>query len=130
MKNLMKKEIIISALFVIMLVMSLVNIHYLEKLTSDVSRNAEAAADAMLEGDTESAEKYAVEAFRLWEKGDLYARIVLRHTVYENGESALIMLLSEIYSENAGGALGAAEAVRRSMESIVGAERIRIGSIL
>ena len=125
----MKKEIIISALFVIMLALSLVSVNYLEELTSSVSRNAEAAADAMLEGDIENAEAHAVEAFRLWQSRSLYAHVVLRHTIYENGEAALIMLLSEIYSENAGGALGAAEAVRRSMESIVSAERVRLGSI-
>ncbi len=129
MMRLMKKEIIISTLFAIMLAMSVVNVKYLEKITSYVSRHAEAAADAMAEGDTQGAEAHAVEAFRLWQSKDLYARIMLQHTVYENGESALIMLLTEIYSENAGGVLGAAEAVRRSMESIMGSERIRLGSI-
>ena len=125
----MKKEIIVSALFTVMLALSIVNVSYLEKLTNSVSRNAEAAADAMSEGDIADAEAHAVEAFRLWQSRNIYAHIVLRHTIYENGEAALIMLLSEIYSGNAGGALGAAEAVRRSMESIVGAERVRMGSI-
>ena len=125
----MKKEIIISALFAIMLALSLISVRQLEALTAAVSRGAEDAADAMLKGDIENAEAHAVEAFRLWQSKSLYARIILRHTNYENGEAALIMLLSEIYSENAGGTLGAAEAVRRSMESIVGAERVRLGSI-
>ena len=112
-----------------MLAMSIINVSYLEKLTSSVSRKVEAAADSMLKGDITNAEAHAVEAFRLWQSRNLYAHIVLRHTIYENGEAALIMLLTEIYSENAGGALGAAEAVRRSMESIAGAERVRLGSI-
>ena len=127
--KLMKKEIIISALFIIMLALSFVNVHYLEKLTFDVARNAEAAADFMSLGDTANAEQHAVEAFRLWQENSLYARVVLRHTVYENGEAALISLLTQIYSDNAGGALGAAESVRRSMDSIVSAERLRLGSI-
>ena len=112
-----------------MLVLSFVNVRCLDNLTFDVSRNAEAVADAMSLGDTATAEKSAVEAFRLWQSRSLYARIVLRHTIYENGEAALIMLLTEIYSGNEGGVLGAVEAVRRSMESIAGAERVRLGSI-
>lgn len=125
----MKKEIIISILFFVVLGLSLYNVRYLDKVTGEVSRLAEAATDAMDAGEKEAAEAYAVEAFRIWESNDLYARVMLRHTIYENGESALIMLLSEIYSDNPGGVLGAAEAVRRSMESIAGAERIRLGSI-
>lgn len=129
MKKIMKKEIIISVLFAIVLGLSLYNVHYLEKLTGRVSENAESAADMMLQGDYERAEEYAVEAFRLWESNDLYARVMLRHTVYENGEAALITLLSQIYSGNEGGTLGAVEAVRRSMEGIAGSERLRLGSI-
>ena len=127
--RIMKKEIVISALFLLMLVLSVVNVQYLENLTGEVSKNAEAAADLMTAGDPVNAEAFAVEAFRLWQSNSLYAHVVLRHTIYENGEAALILLLTEIYSGNAGGTLGAAEAVRRSVDSIVGAERLRMGSI-
>ncbi|MDR0839527.1 MAG: DUF4363 family protein [Oscillospiraceae bacterium] len=125
----MKKEIVIASLFTAMLAVSIINISVLSELTSGVSRSAEFCADAALAGDWDAAERYATEAFTRWENHSGHTKIVLRHNVIESGENALITLLTEIYSRDAGRALGAAEAVRRNMESISDVERIRVGSI-
>lgn len=126
----MKKEIIISALFAIMLAASFVNISQLQALTAELTRDAERAADAAQIEDWQRAEEHATRAFSTWKKRSNYLTLVLRHGVIEQAENAIIGLLTDIYSQDKGRVLGSAEAVRRSMESIATVEQIRIGSVL
>ena|GEM_PF-3170118 len=126
----MKKEIIISVLFVVMFAVSLLNIGQLQTLTAQLTRDAEKAADAAQIEDWERAEEHATRAFSTWKERSNYLTLVLRHGVIEQAENAIIGLLTDIYSKDKGRVLGSAEAVRRSMESIATVEQIRIGSVL
>ncbi|MDR0904904.1 MAG: DUF4363 family protein [Oscillospiraceae bacterium] len=126
----MKKEIIISVLFAVMIAVSFVNIAQLSKLTTELTRDAELAADAAQIEDWTAAEEHATRAFRIWKDHSAYTQLVLRHGVIEQGENAIIGLLTDIYSRDKGRVLGSAEAVRRSMESIATVEQVRIGSVL
>ena len=125
----MKKEIIISALFVIMVAAGFLNVSRLSSLTTELTRAAEKAADAALEEDWESAEAHATRAFSRWKDHGNYLTLVLRHGVIEQAEGAIIGLLTDIYSQDKGRVQGSAEAVRRSMESIATVEQVRWGSI-
>ncbi len=129
MRALLKKEIIISALFAVLLTLAFLNIKFLGDLTGSISRCAEAAADSMSRGERDEAEEYATEAFGIWQRSRVYTNIVLKHESYADGETALIQLLSEIYSDEKGGVLGASEAVRRSMKNIAYSESVSLDSI-
>ena len=125
----MRKELLVTLVFIAMLAAALVNVCCIEALADEVTSLVEAAADLMLAGDTISAEERATEAFRLWQSHGAYLNMVLKHSVFEACESDLIALLTEAYAGNAAGVLGMTEAVRRSMEAAVASERIRAASI-
>ena len=126
----MKKEIIISALFLAMVAAALINVSKLTRLTAELTREAELAADAAQEEDWAAAEAHATLAFSRWKDHGDYLTLVLRHGVIEQAENAIIGLLTDIYSHDKGRVLGSAEAVRRSMESIATVEQVRLGSVM
>jgi len=125
----MKKEL--AALFVLVLVfaVSLVNIHFLNRLTGNIVSLVEQADTFIREENWERARDRAEKALKRWENSDAYTHIVLRHSEIESASVALGDLIKEIYAENAGAARGAARSAVARMRSIASVERLRFNNI-
>jgi len=125
----MKKEL--AAIFVLVLVFatSLINIHFLNRLTSDIASLVEQADTFIREENWERAGDRAQKAFDRWENSDSYTHIVLRHSEIESVSVALGDLIKEIYAENAGAARGAARSAAERVRSVSSVERLRLNNI-
>lgn len=125
----MKKEL--AALFVLVLVfaVSLVNIHFLNRLTGNIVSLVEQADTFIREENWERAGDRAQKAFDRWENSDSYTHIVLRHSEIESVSVALGDLIKEIYAENAGAARGAARSAAERVRSVSSVERLRLNNI-
>lgn len=128
-KFFMLKEILVGCFLVIMLAAAIVNIHFLNKLTDDITRLIEESSRSAEQGDWDSAAKKAEEAVRLWSDSDTYTHLVLRHPETEDATDALYALLQEVYAKEEGAVKGAAGAAAAHMKSISSIEQIKFGSI-
>lgn len=125
----MKKEIIIGCFLIIMLGVSLVNIHYLNKLTDNVTQLIEQAENYAFEGNWNQSEKKAEEASNLWSNSETYTHLVLRHSEVESATDAIYGFLEQVYAKEQGALKGAAQAAVAHMKSISSIEQIKFGSI-
>ncbi|MDR1330055.1 MAG: DUF4363 family protein [Oscillospiraceae bacterium] len=125
----MKKEIAIGALFCAMALTALINVRYLERLTRDVSESAAAVRYAADAEDWERAEKLASDTRDIWESGGAYTQLVLRHSSIEAAENSIAALLTAARARDQARVSGAADDVRRGMESLAETERVRLGSV-
>lgn len=125
----MKKEIIIGCFLIVLFGVALVNIHYLNKLTENVTKLIEEAEKYALDEKWIQAEKKAEEASDLWNKSETYTHLVLRHPEVESATDAIFGLLEEVYSKEAGALRGAAQSAIAQMKSISSIEQIKFGSI-
>ena len=125
----MKKEIFVIALLALMLAAAIVNVRFLGKLTDDVVKIAEKAANLATEGKWGEAETQAKAASKKWEDSETYTHIVLRHSEIERSTEVLNGLLREIYMREEGGVKGALAAAKSQMTSLASIERVRLGSI-
>lgn len=125
----MKKEIIIGCFLVVLFAAALVNNHYLNKLTENVTDLIEEAEKYALEDNWGQAEKKAEEASDLWSKSETYTHLVLRHPEVESASDAIYGLLEQVYAKEPGALRGAAQAAISRMKSISSIEKIKFGSI-
>lgn len=125
----MKKEIIIACLLVLLLSLAIVNIHFMNKLTDNITFLVEEAQEYAQAEDWPNAEKKAEEAARLWTHSDTYTHIVLRHSEIEEATDALFSFLEQIYAKEPGASKGAAKAATARLNSISSIEQIKLGSI-
>jgi TRAP-type C4-dicarboxylate transport system substrate-binding protein len=125
----MKKEIFIGCFLALMLAAAIVNIHFLNKLTDDVTQHIEDARDFAARGDWDKAGKKAEEAAQMWSESDTYTHLVLRHPEVESATDAIYAFMQEVYAKEEGAAKGAAEAAISRMKSISSIEQIKFGSI-
>jgi len=125
----MKKELFAGALLLTMLIASIVNIWYLNKLTENLIDIVETAEEEALSGNWDKAEENAEEAARIWDKNDPYTHIVLRHFEIDSATDAIYQLLNEIYSKNEGGVRGETKALTAQLDSLASIEEIKFGSI-
>lgn len=125
----MKKEIIIACFLVLLLSLAVVNIHFMNKLTGNVTALIEEAQGYARAEDWTRAEKKAEEAAFLWTNSDTYTHLVLRHPEVEAATDAIYGFLQEIYAKEPGAAEGAAKAASARLNSISSIEQIKFGSI-
>ena len=125
----MKKEIFAAALLILIFAGSLVNLHYLNSLTEELTTQVEAAKACVEESDWKKAAEYAESATKLWSESDYYTHIVLRHSEINITTDAFYELLGGIYAENYGDSVGASRMLLDHIESITKMEEIRFGSI-
>ncbi len=125
----MKKEIIISCFLVAMLATAFVNIHFLIKLTDNVTKLIEESEKNAAKGAWDEAEKKAAEAAALWSESDAYTHLVLRHSEVESATDAIYAYIQQVYAKEEGAAKGAAQAAISRLTSISSIERIKLGSI-
>ncbi len=128
-KFLMKKEIFVGSFLLLMLAAAIINIHFLVKLTDNVSNMIEEAKNDASSGNWDQASEKAEEASRLWEGSDTYTHLVLRHTELEEATNSIYGFIEKIYAKEEGAARGAAEAAIARLKSISSIEQIRLGSI-
>lgn len=125
----MKKEIIIGCFLAVLFSAALINIHYLNKLTENVTNLIEEAEKYALEGNWNQAEKKAEEASDLWNRSETYTHLVLRHPEVESATDAIYGLLEQVYSKEPDALRGSAQAAISRMKSISSIEQIKFGSI-
>ncbi len=125
----MKKEIFAGVLLAVILLLALLNIHQLNRLTTDLVDRIETSEQYAMKGKWEEATKLAEEAADLWDQYDPYTHIVLRHAEIDTATANFYEFLKELYAENTGEARGAAEALKAHLTSILSIEQIKFGSI-
>lgn len=125
----MKKEIIVACVLVLLLAAAVINIHFINKLTDNVTDLIEESAKYAMEEDWTKAEKKAEEAADLWTNSDTFTHLVLRHPEIEAATDAIYGFMEEIYAKETGAAEGAAKAAAARLKSISSLEQIKFGSI-
>ena len=125
----MKKETAAAILLAALLLAALANIHFICKLTGELTELSELAGDAAAREDWESANRYAQKAVALWSDKDGYTHVVLRHGEIDAVSDALYDMLSEISARSSGAAEAAAQRAVYHLDSLSGMERIRLGSL-
>ena len=126
----MKKEFIALSVLVMLFAGSLVNTHFLDKLTGEIVSYIEESARHIDGQDWENARAAAEKAYGRWESGSAYTQIVLRHVEIDAASSTLSELLKDVYSENSGAAKASAETASARLKSVAEMERVRPGNIL
>lgn len=125
----MKKEIITGCFLIIMLAAAFVNIHYLDKLTDNVTKLIEESEAYAEKNDWDQAERKAEEAAKRWSDSDPYTHLVLRHSEIESATDAIYAYMEHIYAREKEGAKGAAQAAISRLKSLTSIEMIKPGSI-
>ncbi len=125
----MKKEIIFGLILICIFAATFVNISILEKITQELTELVDESLRSVESGDWENAEKKAEEAEKLWEKADPYTHIFVRHSEIDSTTDALYDFAKALYSREAGEARGAHKALSAHISSIVGMEKVTLGSI-
>jgi hypothetical protein len=126
----MKKERIAFSALALIILVSIVNIHFLTGITDTVVGLVEEADRYIREENWEKARESAEKARGKWDRHDAYIHMVLRQTEIESVLSSLTDLSKELYSaSDAGAASGAARAAVSQLESVASIERIRLRNI-
>jgi len=125
----MKKEIIAFIVLVLVFSASLINVHFLTKLTGGIVTLVEETERFVREEDWASARLSAEKALAKWEERHPYTHAVLRQTELESITSILSDLIKEIYAEDTGSAKGAARAAIARVKSVASVERVTLGNI-
>lgn len=125
----MKKEYFAGALLAAIIIAAFINIHYMSRLVSEIITYIDSAVESVEAEDWSGATEKAERAAELWRKSDSYTHIVLRHGEINSATDALYNLLSNLYAENTGEALGAAQMAVEFFRSIVTIEQVRFGSV-
>ena len=125
----MKKEIIALVLLIALFAASLYNVHYLENMVGDISGLAAEAYDSLMSGDAGNAEQKLEQAIRMWEKEDGYTHIFIRHSEIDATSDAMFEALGCITAGEPGEAEGAFRCLFYHLDSLVGLEKMSLGSI-
>ncbi|MCL2409228.1 MAG: DUF4363 family protein [Oscillospiraceae bacterium] len=126
----MKKELISLSMLILLILASIVNIHFLTGIKDAVSGLVEEADKHIREEDWERALESAEKARKKWDRHDAYIHMVLRQTEIESVTSSLNELSKELLSQsNTGAASGAARAAVSQLKSIASVERIKLRNI-
>ncbi len=125
----MKKEIIALALLIALFAASLYNFHYLENMVSDIFDLASDSYERLNQGDTEGSKQKLEQAIAQWEEADGYTHIFIRHSEIDSTSDAMFETLGCITAEEVEEAEGAFRCLFYHLDSLVGMERISLGSI-
>ena len=125
----MKKEIAALALLLALFGGSLVNINYLQGFAGKLSDQVSLSRSALELGDTKNAETILRDAIDEWMHADGYTHIFIRHSEIDSTTDAFFELLSEVGAGDPKSAEGAYEKVTAHLQSLVGMEKLTLGSI-
>ena len=125
----MKKEIITALLLLIIICAAFLNVKLLENVTAETMSLVDKATEFAVGGDWTNAKMAAEYAAEWWKKQESYTSIVLRNSEIDGVDNLLGELIKEIYSESAGGAQGAAKALKTRLALMLEIEKVKPGSI-
>lgn len=125
----MKKEFVVLALLLALVAGSLININYLDGFIGGLSHQVNLSRTALEMSDAENAEKMLRSAIDEWMHADGYTHIFIRHSEIDSTTDALYDLLSDVRAGDAKSAAGAYEKVEAHFSSLVGMEKLTLGSI-
>ncbi len=125
----MKKEAFAGLLLIIILVFSLLNINYIQKICEELTRIMDKASSDIDDENWETAAEAAHEAIELWNKKDTYTHIFLPHSRIDALTEEFYELLKAIEAQSAGEASASAEFLKDRIMNIPTAEGIRLGNI-
>ena len=125
----MLKEIITVCLLVLMLTAALLNIHYLNVLTEDITVLISESKNAAVAGDWGKAATTVKHAEMLWDDKTGYTHVILRHSEIDTVSDALYDFISCINERDVKASGAAADKVIYHLDSIYKMEQVRFGSI-
>jgi hypothetical protein len=118
----MRKEIIITAVFLALCVLSVINIFALTRLGDDILTLSERSAEKAVAGEWSAAEALAYEALDRWTQQISYTRLVLRHADIEAASDALCDMVRESLARSVAGVYGASMRVKSRMDFLAAIE--------
>ena len=94
----MKKELIAGALLLLILAVSLFNIHYINSSMDSLSHQVKYAGQLVDKGQTEQAAQVLQESLEQWQSMDRYVHVMLRHDEIDPITDEYFALLDELDS--------------------------------
>jgi hypothetical protein len=124
----MKKEAWAGGMLLALLILSFLNLRYLDNKISGMLEILDTSRDYFEAGYYDLAEENLDKVIDIWMSSDGYTHIAIRHSEIDSATDAFYDLKSEVAAQN-DGAVGAYEKVRAHLDSIYRMERITLGSI-
>ena len=125
----MKKEIFAATILALLAVISAWNLHYAQKLTTELSQDVDASIELAQSGQWSKAIRIAESASEKWNSADSYTHIFMGHAELELTTDAFGDYLGELYRTDLGGALGAHQKLIEHIQTIYEMERITLKSV-
>lgn len=94
----MKKELIAGGLLILLLTISLLNIHYINSSMDSLSQQVRQAGQLVDEGKTEEAAEVLQRSLEQWQSMDRYVHVMLRHDEIDPITDEYFALLDELDS--------------------------------
>lgn len=125
----MKKEIIASALLLLLFAGVLVNIRVNESIISSLIDEVDASYESLKSGDEAKAAELLDAAIGHWLGLDSYTHIFIRHSEINSTADAFYGFRSDVYSGDVDAAEGSYGLLKETLLSLMTMERISLGSI-
>ncbi len=125
----MKKEFAALALLAALLAASFYNVRYIENMVSEISALAHESYGCLAEGDTVASMQKLEQAIERWEQAEGYTHIFIRHSEIDGTSDAMFDALGCISGDSGQEADGAFRRLFYHLDSLVGMERVTLGSI-
>lgn len=125
----MKKEFTALVLLAALLGAGLYNVHYIEDMVSEISALAHESYRSLSDGDIDTSMQKLEQAIERWEQAEGYTHIFIRHSEIDSTSDAMFNALGCISGESGQEADGAFRGLFYHLDSLVGMERVTLGSI-
>ena len=125
----MKREIFAACLLVLMLTLSIINIHYLKSITHELTGYIENCIESADADDWEGAEKYAKQAKEKWYDYRTYTSLFLKHDKIDQITDSFTDIFSSIYKHDQISSSAAGNKLIDNLEKIIFMEQLKIGTI-
>lgn len=123
------KEFVAGALLLTLLILSFVNVNYIERKTEDLSELITKAELLYQEGDRQEATNRVHESLDTWLDWNSYSHIMMRHTEVDLITDAYYELLDALEGDEPVTQAGF-RSVLEKLADIVTKERISLGALL
>ena len=125
----MKREFVAVALLLALLILSLMNVHYIESRTDALSNQIQSAEELYTGNDRAGASRLVEASLNSWLDWNSYSHIMLRHSEVDLVTDAFYSLLEEL---EGGETVTEAsfDSLRETLGDIVKKERVSLGSLL
>ncbi len=125
----MIREIIAVSLLIALLVLSIVNVNYIENKTDFLASEIEQAYELYQDGNNEGAASLVEESLNNWLGWKAYSHIMLRHSEIDVITGSYYELLEELESDEKV-TDASFDALIETLNDIVNKERFTLGSLL